>query len=188
MIGIILLVAAVVLFTILGVAGWAIGTFNVFRIGQQDIKTQWSNILAEYQRRADLFYNLAEAVKSHKNFERSTLVEVIAARSGKFGEVKATQMKKLKGLDGVFQRLMVLFERYPKLVSHKHYDKLMEEVRISEDRVNVARTDYNEIVGDYNKLVTTFPKNIIAAMFKFATEEFFKNEQGTEKAPKIKLD
>lgn len=187
MIEIILVSLAALFFVGISIVGWAIGSYNTFRVGQQDIKTQWSNICTEYQRRADLFYNLVQAVKSYKNFEKDTLTQVIAARSGNFGVTKADQMKKLKGLDGVFQKLMVLFERYPKLQSNEQHNKLMDEVRITEDRINIARTDYNEIVGDYNKLVLTFPKNIIAGMFKFMVEEFFKNEPETNKAPKISL-
>lgn len=188
MIEIILLIAAIFLFFILCFSGWGIGSYNTFQVARQDIKTQWSNILAEYQRRADLFYNLVQAVKSSKNFEKDTLVQVAQARGGNFGTGKLAQMAKLKGLDSMFQKLMVVFERYPKLQSVKEHDKLMEETRITEDRINVARTDYNEIVGDYNKLVTTFPKNIIAGMFKFQQELFFQNEATTNTAPKMNLD
>lgn len=167
--------------------GWGIGVYNTCRVGQQDIKTQWSNILSEYQRRTDLFYNLVQGVKSHKNFEKETLIGVAQARTGFGGMPKIEQMKKLKGLDGLFNRLMVVFERYPQLKSYKQHDKLMEEIRITEDRINVARTDYNEIVGDYNKVIITFPSAIIAGLFKFPTEIFYQNEATSNSAPKIDL-
>ena len=182
---ILLLIAACLFFVTIASLGWGIGTYNTFRIGQQDIKTQWSNILTEYQRRADLLYNLVQAVKSHKKFEKETLVEVIKARNGNFGPTKPDQIKKLGQLDGLFNKLMVLFERYPKLQSNEQHNKLMEEVRITEDRINIARTDYNEIVGDYNKLVQMFPSAIIAGIFKFNTEAFFEGQEGIEKAPDI---
>lgn len=196
MIEIILIILAVSLFFFLVIIGWGIGSYNTFRVGQQDIKTQWSNILTEYQRRVDLLYNLVQAVKSHKKFEKETLVQVIKARGGNiaeareghFGKTKTAQMQSLRGLDNMFAGMRVVFERYPELQSHKQHDKLMEETRITEDRINVARTDYNEIVGDYNKLVTTFPKNIIAGIFRFTVELFYQNQQGTEIAPKIDLD
>lgn len=187
MIEILLIIAAVIIFFCLLMGGWVIGVFNTFKSAQQDIKTQWSNILSEYQRRSDLFYNLVEATKSHKKFEKETLVGIAQARSGNFGATKVTQMSKLKGLDGFFQRLMVVMEAYPNLKSYKQHNKLIDEIRITEDRINIARTDYNEIVGDYNKKITTFPSNTIAGMFKFSVEEFFQNESGTEKAPKIDL-
>lgn len=167
--------------------GWGIGKYNTFRVGQQDIKTQWSNILTEYQRRADLFFNLVETTNSHKKFEKETLIGVAQARSGNFGSTKAEQMNKLKGLNGLFNRLMLVFEQYPNLKSYKQHNKLIDEIRITEDRINVARTDYNEIVGDYNKVVTMFPSNVIASIFKFEAANFFENEPETNKAPKIKL-
>ena len=188
MIEYLLIAAAVVFFVCLCSVGWTIGSYNTFRIGQQDIKTQWSNIETEYQRRSDLFCNLVESVKSYKIFEKTTLVDVISARSGNFGRTKMEQMSKMKGLDGMFQKLLLLVERYPKLKANEQHNKLMDEIRITEDRINVARTDYNEIVGDYNKLVMTFPKNIVAGMFRFKTEEFFENEASTTSAPKINLN
>lgn len=178
---------AIISLIVLATLGWGIGTYNTFRVGQQDIKTQFSNIKTEYQRRADLFYNLVQVVKSHKKFEQETLTQVIAARSGNFGSTTKDAMKKMGDLEKVFQKLMMLTEAYPKLESNEQHNKMMEEIRITEDRINVARTDYNEIVGDYNKLVVTFPKSIIAGMFKFSTELFFENEESTNKSPKIEL-
>ncbi len=186
MIGII--IAAV--FVFLGVCSiaWTIGTYNVFIAGKQHIKNQWANILTEYQRRADLFYNLVQAVKSHKKFEASTLKEVIQARNGNFGNTQAKQSKKMDKLDGVFSKLLVVFERYPELKAIEQYNKLSDEVRITEDRINVARTDYNGVVKEYNLSVKTFPNNLLANMFKFVEEKFFVNEKDTSKCPKIKLD
>jgi len=168
--------------------GWGIGIFNTCKVGQQDIKTQLGNMKTEYQRRADLFYNLVQAVKSHKKFEKETLVEVIQARNANYGKTPKATMKTMSQLDGVFSKLMVLFEKYPELKSNEQHNKLMQEVRITEDRINVARTDYNEIVGDYNKLIVTFPRNIIAHLFRFTEEIFFENEESTTNAPKINLD
>lgn len=185
---VLLVIGTVVVFLSLGITGWFIGKYNTFRVGQQDIKTQLGNIRTEYQRRADLFYNLVQAVKSHKKFEKSTLVEVTRARGGNFGTTPTQQLTKMKQLDGLFAGLRVVFERYPTLLSHKQHDKLMDEVRITEDRINVARTDYNEIVGDYNKQVQMFPSNIVAGMFRFSVEPFFENEPSTTQSPKIDLE
>lgn len=185
---ILLIVASFVALICLSCVGYVIGKYNTFRVGQQDIKTQWSNIKTEYQRRADLYYNLAQAVKSHKKFEKDTLTAVIAARSGNFGATKPEEMKKLKGLDSVFSKLMLLFEQYPILKSNEQHNKFMEEVRITEDRINVARTDYNEIVGDYNKLIQMFPSNIVAGMFRFAQEIFFQNDEESDKLIRMDLE
>lgn len=184
-------IASIGIFLVLVILGWGIGMYNTFRVGQQDIKTQWSNIKTEYQRRMDLFYNLVQSVKSIKNFEKETYIGVAAARTGlsNINSLEKTkQIAKLKGLDGLFNKLMVVMERYPKLQANEQHSKLMEEIRITEDRINVARTDYNEIVGDYNKLVNLFPSMFIAKMFGFKDESFFINEEISDKSPKIDLE
>lgn len=188
MIGIILIIFALFFFVFLAIVGYSIGMYNTFRVGQQDIQTQFSNIKTEYQRRVDMFFNLVQAVKSYKNFEKETYVQVAAARTGLSSGSKVEQMKKMNQLNQLFQKLMVVIERYPNLKANEQHNKLMDEVRITEDRINVARTDYNEIVGDYNKLVQMFPSNIVAGLFRFRTESFFVNEEGTDKAPKIDLN
>jgi len=184
---ILLVVLATLILLVLIFGGWLIGLYNTLVTAVQDIKTMWSNIKTEYQRRADLFMNLVETVKSYAKFEKETLQQVIAARGGNFGKNPKEEMAKLKGLDSAFGRLMVVFERYPKLKAVKEYDKLMEEIRITEDRINVARTDYNSIVRDYNVMVKSFPQNYFAQIFRFSEWQYFENEIESNKAPKIDL-
>jgi LemA protein len=186
MIGTILAIGgAIVVATGFGLVGWAIGTYNTFIVAVQDIKTQWSNIKTEYQRRADLFYNLVEAAKGYMKHERETLTKVIEARAGNFGPTKLKEMSKMKDLEKVFSKLAVVFERYPKLKANEQVNELMAEFNKTENRINIARTDYNALVRDYNIYVRTFPKNIIARHFSFKVEQFFENEPETNKAPKI---
>lgn len=186
MIGLIIL--ASVLFLILVTIGGVVSSYNGFVTLTQDIKTQFSNIITEYQRRTDLFFNLVQTVKSFKKHEKSTLKEVIEARNLNFGVSKKQDLKNMKNLDGLFSKLIAVFERYPELKANEQHNKLMEEVRITEDRVNVSRTDYNSIVNTYNVKVKRFPSNVIAGMFNFHLEEYFKGKEGIEEAPKINLD
>jgi LemA protein len=188
MLGIILIVLAIVivLFIVLP-ASWIIGGYNTLAGNMQNIKTMFSNVKTEYQRRADLFYNLVEATKSHAKFEKDTLTEVIAMRNGNFGKTPKEAMSKMKGFNGLMSKLMLVVERYPKLRSTEQYQILMKETRITEDRINIARTEYNDTVRDYNLFVVSFPSNIIAGMFHFAEEPYFENEEGTNKAPKMDL-
>jgi LemA protein len=184
---------ALLAFIVFVVGGWMLGTYNLFINGQQNIKTQWSNILAEYQRRADLFYNLAQAVKSYAKFEHNTLMHVTQARGGNFGKTKADQIKAMGKLDDSFanimSRLLVVFERYPKLEAIQQYHDFTKEVRITEDRVNIARTDYNGVVKEYNNNVLTFPNKILAVWWKFKEEKFFLTERPlNEKDIKMDLD
>lgn len=187
------LILAAIAFLIFVIGGWIWGTYNLFINGQQNIKNQWSNVLAEYQRRADLFWNLAQAVKSYAKFENKTMVQVTQARGGNFGKSKVEQVKSMGKLDDAFSnmlsRLLVVFERYPKLKAIEQYHDFSKEVRITEDRVNIARTDYNGVVKEYNNNVLTFPNKILARWWGFIEEKFFLVERSlTDKDIKMNLD
>jgi LemA protein len=186
-------ILAILVFCIFAIGGWIWGTYNLFINGQQNIKTQWSNILAEYQRRADLFYNLAQAVKSYAKFEHDTMTHVTQARGGNFGKTKPDQIKAMANLDNAFasmmSRLLVVFEKYPKLQAIQQYHDFSKEVRITEDRINIARTDYNGVVKEYNNNVLTFPNKILGSWWGFKEEKFFLTERTlTEQDAKVNLD
>lgn len=187
---IVLIIVAVFIFFSLLSVGWSISTYNNFVGLKQDISTQWSNIKTEYQRRLDLFYNLTQSVKSYKTHEKSTFNEVIKMRSlGLSGPNKVSEMKKLKGLDNLFARLLAVAENYPILKAGEQHNKLMDEIRFTEDRVNVARTSYNDIVRSYNTQVKVFPSNLIAGIFKFKMEIYYEaEEEASNKSPKINLE
>lgn len=169
-------------------AGWYIGTYNTFITAQQDVKTQWSNIKTEYQRRADLILNLVATVKSVKAHERDTLREVIQARGGVFAPTKAAEVKKMGEIEALMQRIMLVVEQYPKLVAGEQHTLLMEEIRVTEDRINVARTDYNATVRDYNLLVHSFPSMLVGRVHNFADETFFELlDEKVAQAPRVEL-
>lgn len=177
-----------IIFLLLVCIGSIIGIYNTLIIATQDAKNQWSNILTEYQRRADLFMNLVESVKAYTKFEKDTLTEVTRARSGNFGNTQESQMKNLKQLDSIFAGMRIQIEKYPDLKAGKLYSQLMEDVKETEDRVNIARTDYNDIVRNYNIYCMRFPTSLFANMFKFSEMKYYEAEQGVEKAPKIDLE
>ena len=113
--------------------------------------------------------------------------EVVEARAkGITGTIPA-QIKKMGQLDGLFSKLLALVEAYPNLKSNEQHNKLMEEVRITEDRVNVARTGYNDEVREYNIIIQSFPSSIIANMFRFRKNDFFINEEESNKPVRIDL-
>lgn len=167
--------------------GWGIGVYNTLSIGRQDIKTQWSNVLTEYQRRADLILNLAASVKSYAKFEKGTFTDVAKARSAISNpDVDKTKaMQAMKGIDGVLSKLMVVMEQYPKLRAVEQYQELTSELKMTENRINIARTDYNDVVRSYNIMVVTVPSKWIASRFGFKEETFFEGEKGNDKAPDI---
>ena len=181
-----LLIAAAIIGVVIITFGWGVGLYNMIIMAQQMINNQWSNVKTEYQRRADLLYNLAGAVKSHKEFEQDTFIHIAEARNGNFGKGKDKEMQTLKGLDGFFSKLIATYENYPQLKSSELYAKLMDENKMTENRVNIARTDYNELVRDYNILITTFPNLFVARMFNCKEQVFFEvDDKAYNKAPRL---
>lgn len=182
-----LTVIAILFFFVLVSVSWVWGTYNTFIVATQDLDNQWSNIKTEYQRRADLFYNLVEITKSYASFEQETMQKVVQARSGAFTGTKDKQISQMNELDSVFSRLLLVMEQYPNLKSIEQYNKLSEEVQRTENRIQIARTDYNALVRNYNILITKFPRNILAGTFSYTTERFFESESTAEKAPKLDM-
>lgn len=186
MMEVLLIGGAVVLGTGLVTVGYGIGTYNTMVIAVNDVNTQWSNVKTEYQRRTDLILNLVATVKGYAKHEKETLAAVIQARAGNFGKTKEAEVKTLQGIDKSLNRLLLLTESYPMLQASESFRDLMDEVKMTENRINIARTDYNETVRDYNILLTVFPKNIIAGLFHFSSEVFFElQDPDAAKAPKI---
>lgn len=181
-------IIALLLFALFVSLGYGVHIYNYLQIGLQNIRTQFSNIKTEYQRRWDLYMNLAESVKAYNKHERFIQTEVPKARSMmNFSGSQAQQFKTMGSLDKFFSKLAVVVEAYPELKASKQHRMLMDEIRITEDRINIARTDFNDLVRDYNITVVSFPSSMIAQMFKFVKEEFYVNEEVSNKAPKIEL-
>jgi LemA protein len=180
-------IIGIIIFILLLTVGWFIGTFNTLVKATQDINNQWSNIETEYQRRADLFYNMVEITKSYANFEKDTLTAVTQARSGAFANTKEEQMKQMNNLDSAFARLLAVFEQYPQLKANEQYTKLMNQVQVTEDRIQIARTDYNSLIRDYNTYVQKFPTRMLAQMYGYSDQKYFDSEKGTEYAPKLDM-
>lgn len=190
MIGTILVgTVAVIGFLALCVGGWFIGSYNTMVVAQQDMKTMWGNVKAEYQRRADLIINLANSVKGFMKHEKDTLTQVMQARAGNFGKTKAEEIKNMQGIDKTLNRLMLLSESnaYPNIKADGLTRQLMDDITQTEDRVNIVRTDYNNVVRDYNILIKVFPKNMIAGWFGFLPEIFYENDSTSDKAPVVNL-
>jgi LemA protein len=162
----------------------------------EGLKQKWGNVQSEYQRRADLIPNIVEAVKGEANFEKSVLEGVISARAS------ATQMKvdasnltpeKVKEfqanqgqLSTALGRFMSIAEQYPSLKANAAFGELRAQLEGTENRIKVARNEFNAAVKDYNISVRTFPSNIFAGMFGFHEKGAFEADKGTDKAPSLK--
>ncbi|MEN9448744.1 MAG: hypothetical protein RJA25_2034 [Bacteroidota bacterium] len=160
-------------------------------------KKAWADVEAAYQRRSDLVGNLVETVKGEAKFEKETLTAVVEARSKatsiqlKADDITPENMAKFQEaqaqLSGALSRLLAVAESYPDLKTNAQFGELMNELERTENRINIARRDFNQSVQDYNTQVRSFPSNITAMLFKFKQRESFKADPGAEKAPKVQF-
>lgn len=163
----------------------------------ENVKTQWNNVETQYQRRSDLIPNLVSTVKGAAKFEQETLTAVIEARSkasqiridpDKLNEENIQKYQEAQGaITQALGKLMVLTENYPELKATEQFRDLSAQLEGTENRITVARKDYNEAVQAYNVKVRSFPSNISAGMFGFKQKTGFKADVGAEKAPKVEF-
>ena len=163
----------------------------------ENVKAKWGAVQSQYQRRTDLIPNLVATVKGAANFEKSTLTDVIEARakatSVQVDPTKLTpesiqQFQAAQGqLSQALGRLMVVTENYPTLQSNTNFLGLQEQIEGTENRINVARLDFNTSVQNYNSKIRTFPANLTAKMFGFTEKGYFQAEAGADKAPKVEF-
>jgi len=175
---------------------WGCSGYNGLVTADQDVKKVWSNVETNYQRRTDLYSSIIKTVEASANFEKSTLQAVVEARA------KATAInvdindpasleayqKAQANLQGSFSKLIASFEAYPDLKTTQAFRDFQTQIEGTENRINVARQDYNKSIEGYNLAVKRFPKNILAGLFGFKEKPFYKAEAGSEKNPDIKFD
>ncbi len=175
---------------------WGCNGYNGLVTADQDVKKVWSNVETNYQRRTDLYSSIIKTVEASANFEKSTLQAVVEARA------KATAInvdindpasleayqKAQANLQGSFSRLIASFEAYPDLKTTAAFRDFQTQIEGTENRINIARQDYNKSIEGYNLKVKRFPKSILAGLFGFKEKPFYKADAGTEKNPDIKFD
>lgn len=175
---------------------WGCSGYNGLVKGDQNVKKVWGNVETNYQRRTDLYSSVIKTVEASANFEKSTLQAVVEARA------KATsinvdindpktleQFQQAQGnLQGSFSRLIASFENYPDLKTTKAFQDFQTQIEGTENRINVARQDYNKSVESYNLKVKRFPNNMLAGLFNFKEKAYYKADPGTDKVPDVKFD
>ena len=179
------------------VALWGISSYNGLVGMDENVSNQWANVETQYQRRSDLIPNLVNTVKGYAKHESQTLEAVMAARS------QATQVKidpsnctpqqlaayqKAQGdVTTALGKLLAITENYPDLKANQNFLELQSQLEGTENRINVARKDFNDSAKEYNTSLRRFPSNIIASMFGFEKRNYFEAEAGAEKAPKVEF-
>jgi LemA protein len=163
----------------------------------EDCKAKWSAVESQYQRRADLIPNLVNTVKGVANFEKSTLVDVADARaratSIQIDPTKLTpeNIQKYQAAQGqlgaALGRLLSVTENYPQLRANDNFTALQAQLEGTENRINIARLDFNSSVQAFNSKIRSFPANITAKMFGFTEKGYFQAEAGANKVPTIQF-
>jgi LemA protein len=169
--------------------------YNTMVQKQEAVEGKWSDVETQYQRRNDLIPNLVNTVKGYADFEQQTLTQVIEARSkatsmninaDNLTEENLQQFQQAQNqLSGALSRLMVVVERYPDLKANENFRDLQAQLEGTENRIALARKNFNEAVQDYNAYIRKFPNNMIAGMFDFEKKAYFKSTEGAETAPQV---
>lgn len=164
---------------------WAFSTYNTLVGAKGAVDGAWAQVETQYQRRFDLVPNLISTVKGATAFEQSTLTAITEARTKwmSAGASRTDQVNAAQSLD----RLLVTVEAYPVLQATQAFRDLMTQLEGTENRIAVARKDFNDSVMSYNIRVRTFPTNVLAGIMGFAAEPFFQSTPGSENAPSVQF-
>ncbi len=179
------------LWIILGIVAviflWAISSYNGLLTSRGLVTNRWAQVETQYQRRFELVPNLVSTVKGAANFEQSTLTSITEARSAwtKAGSDRTGQIAAAGSFEQALSKLIVSVEAYPTLTATQGFRDLQVQLEGTENRIAVARKDYNDAVFAYNLHVQRFPGNIIAKLFSFTSEQPFEAVAGSEKAPTV---
>src|SRR5947209_6481718 len=170
--------------------------YNTLQTKQQNVRAKWSNIETQLQRRADLIPNLFEAAKAAGVQEQQVFGDIAKAREGLLNATKAPpqgdngdkspeQKQAVIDANNTLGRLLVLVENYPQLRSTESFQKFQDSLEGTENRISVAREDYNTAVQDYNTTRGSFPTVIGAKIYGFKEEPYFKADPTATQVPKI---
>lgn len=178
----IIIIAAVLAVIILPV----IGSYNKLVSLEQNVKTAESNIDTALQRRSDLIPNLVETVKGYASQEKDIFTDIANARAKLAGAQNVTDTANADAeLSSALSRLLVVVENYPELKSNENFRDLSVSLEGTENRIAIARQDYNNIVNTYNTSIRRFPTSIIAGIFNFDEKPYYKAAAGAEEVPKV---
>lgn len=182
---------------------WGVGIFNGLVSAEERVTEAWAQVETTYQRRADLIPNLVSTVRGAADFEQETLNQVVQARS-RVGQVQIDNPGELindpaafarfeaaqSALSGALQRLLVVVERYPELRAVAAFQDLMVQLEGTENRINVARTRFNEAARGFNVRLRRFPNRwlVDALGWDFETKAYFDSQPGAEEAPTVSFE
>ena len=176
---------------------WFVSKYNGLVGAQESIDSVWAKLETQYQRRADLIPNLVSTVKGYADFEQETLTKVVEARAKATqttidpSNMTSAQLQNFQGaqgeLSGALSRLLVTIEKYPDLKANQNFLELQAELAGTENRIGVARDNFNSEAKNYNTTIKKFPTNLIAGLFNFEAKPYFEADAGSKNAPKVEF-
>lgn len=176
---------------------WGVSGYNGLVSMDEGVQNKWADVETQYQRRADLIPNLVNTVKGYAAHEKETLEGVVKARSeatsvkvdpeNMTAEQMAQYQKAQNGVSSALSKLLLVVEKYPDLKANQNFLELQSQLEGTENRITVARRDFNGAAKEYNTAIRKFPKNILAGMFGFEKKAYFEAQEGTEKAPEVQF-
>jgi LemA protein len=174
---------------------WGVGRYNAIVTAEENVNTAWSQVESQYQRRADLIPNLVETVKGYAAHESETLEGVIAARAKATQVVvdptqaSPSQMSAFQAAQGELSqalgRLMAITENYPDLKANTNFLALQSQLEGTENRITVARNNFNEMARQWNTMIRRFPTNLIANAMNAEKRAYFEAHEGAAQAPQV---
>lgn len=176
---------------------WCVTGYNGLVSMDEGVQNKWADVETQYQRRADLIPNLVNTVKGYAAHEKETLEGVVKARSeatsvkidadNMTAEQMAQYQKAQNGVSAALSKLLLVVEKYPDLKANQNFLELQSQLEGTENRITVARRDFNGAAKEYNTAIRKFPKNILAGMFGFEKKAYFEAQEGAEKAPEVQF-
>lgn len=174
---------------------WGYSVYNGLVEKDEAVHSAWSDVETQYQRRADLIPNLVNTVKGYAAHEKETLDAVVEARSKATSlnvaaadltpERMAAYQQAQEGVRSALGRLIAIAENYPDLKANSNFQELQAQLEGTENRIAVARTNFNEKTRAYNVAIRRFPTNLIAGMCSFDAKPYFEADEGAQKAPEV---
>ena len=164
-------------------------TYNGLVSMNEDVESKMADISVQLERRIDLIPNLVSTVKGYAKHEQDVIDSVTTARSNLMSATGAEDMAEANSkLTSALNNLLVIVENYPELKSNTNFIQLQDELAGTENRIAVARKDYNEVVKEYNKTIKSFPKKILADIFDFEEKEYFEAKENANEVPEVSFD
>ncbi len=194
-----LVTIAIVVIIAISLYSYGKNSYNMMVTFNEGVKTQWSQVENQYQRRYDLIPNLVNTVKGYAEHEKETFTAVTEARAKAGGTFNISDQvlndpamfqkfqQAQSTLGGALQRLMVVMEKYPELKANQNFLALQSQLEGTENRIAVERKRVNEAAQMYNVFIKKFPRVILANMFGFTEKMYFKATEGADTAPKVEF-